>query len=42
MRIDGTRIGSLAATMLVNRIENGPDSEQMVDVGFNLIERDST
>jgi LacI family transcriptional regulator, gluconate utilization system Gnt-I transcriptional repressor len=42
MRIDGTRIGSLAATMLVNRIENGPDTEQMVDVGFNLIERDST
>jgi LacI family transcriptional regulator, gluconate utilization system Gnt-I transcriptional repressor len=42
MRVDGTRIGSLAATMLIDRIENRDGGEQRVDVGFNLIERDST
>jgi LacI family transcriptional regulator, gluconate utilization system Gnt-I transcriptional repressor len=42
MRVDGTRIGSLAATMLIERIENRPGSEHRVDVGFNLIERGST
>jgi LacI family gluconate utilization system Gnt-I transcriptional repressor len=42
MRIDGTRIGSLAATMLVDRIESRAGNEHRVDVGFSLIERDST
>lgn len=42
MRVDGTRIGSLAATMLVERIESRAGSEQMVDVGFSLVEREST
>ena len=42
MRVDGTRIGSLAATMLVDRIENRAGNEQLVDVGFSLIERAST
>ncbi|CAE6739611.1 HTH-type transcriptional regulator GntR [Paraburkholderia nemoris] len=42
MRVDGTRIGTLAATMLVDRIENRAGGEPIVDVGFSLIEREST
>lgn len=42
MRVDGTRIGTLAATMLVDRIENRTGSDHIVDVGFSLIEREST
>ncbi|MET0961967.1 MAG: LacI family DNA-binding transcriptional regulator [Noviherbaspirillum sp.] len=42
MRVNGTRIGKLAATMLIGRIEGGKDSEAVVDVGFELVERAST
>lgn len=41
MRIDGTQIGKLAATMLVDRIEGRAVARNSVDVGFELIERDS-
>jgi LacI family gluconate utilization system Gnt-I transcriptional repressor len=41
MRIDGTRIGNLAAGMLIKRIEGGAVERPLVDVGFELIERAS-
>ena len=41
MRIDGTQIGKLAASMLIDRIEGRPVAHEKVDVGFQLIERDS-
>jgi LacI family gluconate utilization system Gnt-I transcriptional repressor len=44
MRINGTQIGKLAASMLIERIEgdNGDTGESgVVDVGFELIERAS-
>jgi LacI family gluconate utilization system Gnt-I transcriptional repressor len=39
MRIDGTMIGKLAASMLIDRIENRQVNNKIVDVGFQLIER---
>ncbi|MEM5316430.1 LacI family DNA-binding transcriptional regulator [Paraburkholderia sp. JHI869] len=41
IRIDGTKIGKLAATMLIEKIENGAAKRSRVDVGFSLIERGS-
>ncbi len=41
MRIDGTRIGRLAASMLMDRIEEREVKQTVVDVGFELIERAS-
>ncbi|MGU7768753.1 LacI family DNA-binding transcriptional regulator [Burkholderia sp. MR1-5-21] len=41
IRIDGTGIGKLAASLLVDRIERGECERRVVDVGFTLIERDS-
>jgi LacI family gluconate utilization system Gnt-I transcriptional repressor len=41
IRIDGTRIGKLAASMLLEKIENGVETQRIVDVGFTLIERES-
>jgi LacI family gluconate utilization system Gnt-I transcriptional repressor len=41
MRVDGTRIGKLAAAMLVDRIEGREVERRVVDVGFQLVERDS-
>lgn len=41
MRIDGTQIGKLAASMLVDRIEGRTVAQKSVDVGFELVERDS-
>jgi LacI family gluconate utilization system Gnt-I transcriptional repressor len=41
MRIDGTRIGKLAASMLIERIEGRAVEQPIVDVGFQLIERAS-
>lgn len=41
MRIDGTQIGKLAARMLVDRIEGRAVAQTSVDVGFELVERDS-
>lgn len=42
MRINGTRIGTLAASMLIDRIEGSKAADAAVDVGFELIERAST
>ncbi|WP_228527208.1 LacI family DNA-binding transcriptional regulator [Noviherbaspirillum soli] len=42
MRIDGTQIGKLAARMLVDRIEGRTVTQTSVDVGFELVQRDST
>lgn len=39
IRIDGTRIGKLAANMLVKKIESGPFKRRRVDVGFEIVER---
>jgi LacI family gluconate utilization system Gnt-I transcriptional repressor len=41
MRIDGTRIGKLAASMLIDRIEDREVEQRIIDVGFRLIERAS-
>lgn len=42
IRINARRIGELAASMLVQRIEKGETATSIVDVGFELIERAST
>ncbi|MEJ8794752.1 LacI family DNA-binding transcriptional regulator [Trinickia caryophylli] len=41
IRIDGTRIGKLAASMLLQRLETGTVKRRKVDVGFDLISRES-
>jgi LacI family gluconate utilization system Gnt-I transcriptional repressor len=41
IRIDGTGIGKLAASLLIDRIEHGDEERRTVDVGFTLVERDS-
>jgi LacI family gluconate utilization system Gnt-I transcriptional repressor len=41
MRIDGTTIGKLAASMLVDRIEGREVELPIVDVGLQLVERAS-
>ncbi|MDB5770663.1 MAG: putative transcription regulator transcription regulator protein [Burkholderia sp.] len=41
MRIDGTRIGKLAAAMLIERIEGRDVEQRLVDVGFQVVERGS-
>lgn len=42
IRTNGGRIGELAASMLIQRIEGMPTSTRIVDVGFEFIERAST
>lgn len=41
VRIDGTRIGRLAAEMVVARTEGQAHGESMVDIGFSMVERES-
>ncbi|MGH8783278.1 LacI family DNA-binding transcriptional regulator [Paraburkholderia sp.] len=41
VRVDGTKIGSLAAAMLMDRIEKRGSLERTVDVGFSIVERES-
>ena len=41
VHVDGPRIGRLAATMLVDRAEGRPCSENVVDVHFSILERAS-
>jgi LacI family gluconate utilization system Gnt-I transcriptional repressor len=41
MHINGTEIGKLAASMLIQRVEGVGFDQKVVDVGFRLIERDS-
>ncbi|MDP9962900.1 LacI family gluconate utilization system Gnt-I transcriptional repressor [Variovorax paradoxus] len=42
VRIDGTKIGRLAADMLVARAEGGSVSPSVVDIGFSIVQRLST
>lgn len=42
IRTNGRRIGELAASMLIQRIEQSEIDDKVVDVGFDLIERAST
>lgn len=42
VRVNGTKIGKLAASMLIDRIEDRTASDAIVDVGFEIIERAST
>ncbi len=42
VRIDGTRIGRLAAEMVVARAERQPRGAAVVDIGFSIVERLST
>lgn len=41
VRINGSRIGQLAAQYLIARAEDKPVAEPIVDVGFSIIERDT-
>jgi LacI family gluconate utilization system Gnt-I transcriptional repressor len=42
VRIDSTRIGRLAATMIIDRAEGRRIAERVVDVGFTLLQRGTT
>nr|WP_286197851.1 LacI family DNA-binding transcriptional regulator [Variovorax boronicumulans] len=42
VRIDGTRIGRLAAEMVVARAEGQAPAAPVVDIGFSIVERAST
>ncbi|MEW7849149.1 LacI family DNA-binding transcriptional regulator [Massilia aurea] len=42
IRVNGSRIGELAASMLIQRIEKADVATRVVDVGFEFIERAST
>jgi len=41
VRIDGDRIGELSATMLLDRIAGKPPANKVIDIGFELIARES-
>jgi len=41
IRIDGTKIGELAAAMLIAKIETGAMRQRRIDVGFTIVERES-
>jgi LacI family gluconate utilization system Gnt-I transcriptional repressor len=42
VRINGGQIGSLAARFLMDRAEGRAVEPRIVDVGFSIIEREST
>lgn len=42
VRLDGTRIGTLAAEVMMARAEGRPVPQPVVDVGFHLVQREST
>ncbi|WP_407713111.1 LacI family DNA-binding transcriptional regulator [Comamonas testosteroni] len=42
VRLDGTRIGEIAAELMVARAEQRPIDKRIIDVGFEMIEREST
>jgi LacI family gluconate utilization system Gnt-I transcriptional repressor len=42
VRIDGQQMGDSAAVMLLERLGGGDDEQKAKDIGFTLIERDST
>lgn len=41
VRIDGSRIGRIAAQFIVNRAEEQAIAQPIVDIGFEIIERAS-
>lgn len=41
VRIDGTRMGQLAAQLIAHRAEGNAVEEPVVDIGFSIIERES-
>lgn len=41
VRIDGTRIGELAAELVVARAEGTPIAQPIIDIGFHLVRRSS-
>ena len=42
VRLDGTRIGELAAQWMMARAEKRPVAQTIADVGFHMVEREST
>ena len=42
VRIDGTAIGRQAAQFIVDRAEGREIAQRVVDMGFSIVERDST
>lgn len=42
VRLDGTRIGELAAELMMARAEGRPVAQRVVDVGFDIVVRSST
>lgn len=42
VRLDGTRIGVIAAELMIARAEGRPVDSPIVDVGFHMVVRDST
>ncbi|MET1113738.1 MAG: LacI family DNA-binding transcriptional regulator [Comamonas sp.] len=42
VRLDGTRIGEIAAELMMARAEGRPVEQPIVDVGFHMVVRDST
>jgi LacI family gluconate utilization system Gnt-I transcriptional repressor len=42
IRVDGTRIGEEAAAMFLDRFTDRKRSKRVVDVGFTIVEREST
>ncbi|MNV71996.1 HTH-type transcriptional regulator GntR [compost metagenome] len=42
VRLDGTRIGVIAAELMIARAEGRPVDSPIVDVGFHMVIRDST
>ncbi len=41
VKIDGVRMGELAARLIVNRSEGLPIEQKIVDIGFEIVERES-
>lgn len=42
VRIDGTRMGQMAAQLIADRAEGQPVADSVVDIGFSIIGREST
>jgi LacI family gluconate utilization system Gnt-I transcriptional repressor len=42
VRINGEKIGEIGAQYLVNKAQGLPNSQPVLDVGFSIIERDTT
>ncbi|MDB5853958.1 MAG: transcriptional regulator, LacI family [Herminiimonas sp.] len=42
VRIDAAEIGRMAATLIIDRCNNEPVSSPVIDIGFRIIEREST